>query len=186
MRESQSSRVNGSYEDFYKRGTELLRPIIFSHNTPLSSSASQLDEGIELLEAALRIEPTSWPALWLLGMAFTRKGNPSAAFHAFSQAYQLNPDDKNVCRELGLGLLRLGYSQLALLLFDKLTSRYPGDHGLIANLALCHWMLGNSTQGLKLVENALGLNNNESSMELRRRILETLERGIPAPSYLEG
>lgn len=171
-----------SYEELYGKGSELLRPLVVeSQRIP----PEQLLQGIEYLERALEIEPQSWPASWVLGRAYTIFGDLKRAHRMFRLAYQLNPIDKNVGRELGLSLLRLGCSQLALLVFNEVVGRFADDHTLIANLGLCHWMAGDAKHGLEFVERALSLNKNETSQELRRKIIGTLEHDIPAPSHLE-
>jgi Tfp pilus assembly protein PilF len=178
-----SNAVLETFENLYGRGTELLRPLIVEAR---SISQDHLLQGIDCVERAIKIDPRSWPASWVLGRAYTIVGDLERAHRMFRLAYQLNPSDKNVGRELGLSLLRLGCSQLGLLVFDKLVSKFADDHTLIANLALCHWMSGDANRGFELVERALSLDKNETSLELRRRIIETVEQGTPAPSRLIG
>ena len=172
-----------TYETLYGIGIELLRPLIIE-SQPIPQNA--IIKGIDYLERALKIAPQSWPSCWALGRAYTFIGELELANRMFQRSFQLNHRDKNVGRELGLSLLRLGYSQLALLVFEKLVNVYPGDHSLIANLGLSEWMSGNAKSGLEYVDLALRLNKNDTSLALRREIMETLERGTPAPLHLKG
>lgn len=171
-----------TYENFYGQGTRILQPLIMGTD---QISKDQILLGIDYLERALDIEPRSWPACWVLGKAYTVLGDLKRAHGLFCCAYQINPSDKNVCRELGLSFLRLGRPQNALSVFQKLVDHFPEDHTLVANLGLCQWMTGSSQLGLATVDRALRLNNSEISQALRRRIIATMARGAPAPTHLE-
>jgi tetratricopeptide (TPR) repeat protein len=179
---TQSDSATKNYEELYRKGTMLLHQVIIDSPSIVRDDVLQ---GIEYLEQAIELEPKSWPACWVLGRAYTATGELTLANRMFERSFQLNPDDNNVGRELGLSFLRLGFSQFAVLVFSKLVSQYPEDHTFLANLGLCHWMAGNAKLGLDCVDRALRLNKNEISLKLRKGIVETLDYGIPPPSRLE-
>ncbi len=69
---------------------------------------NRLDEGIELIEAALKLEPDWGRAHVGLGTALAMRGDPAAGIEHFETAIELNPDYGTAHHNLGYTLLLMG------------------------------------------------------------------------------
>jgi tetratricopeptide (TPR) repeat protein len=99
------------YTEVYKKGSDLLSRHMDLHDrkpTLSGTREAELREGIRLLQRAVAILPTSWPAHWLIGKGYQALGDHERAYGAFRQAARVNQDNPDVPRELCLECLRLG------------------------------------------------------------------------------
>ena len=75
-----------SVEEFFERGTELIKPYVFlvdvpSENPNTEQGQKNISQGIEYLQVVTSLQSNHWPAYWHIGKAFQ-------AVHDNEQAYQ--------------------------------------------------------------------------------------------------
>jgi Flp pilus assembly protein TadD len=92
----------------------------------------------ELLERAVLLRPENWNAMWALGRAREMLEEHEQAYEAFKAAYELEPNDVDVCRELGYECVVLGKGAEAVMVAERARALDPDDAGLLANLALAY------------------------------------------------
>jgi Flp pilus assembly protein TadD len=149
------------------------------------AEAAAFDVGIKHLMRVVEAEPLHWPAMWALGRALTSLRRLVESNHVFCCAFQVNPNDLNVGRELGLSSLRLGNSEIGKIVLQEICNRFPSDHSLVANLALAKWMVGELEEALNAVDRSLEIKNDEITLALKQKIEMSVKYGHAPPRSLD-
>ena len=145
------------YTEVYQRGSDLLeRHINLQDQEPVPSEEreAELQEGIRLLQRAVAILPTSWPAHWLIGKGHQALGDHQRAYEAFRQAASITQQNADVLRELCLACLDLGKHAEAVAAARLALQIDRSDPGLQANLALALLLDGDINEALDQAEQA--------------------------------
>lgn len=127
------------HDALYKRGTDLINPYLILVDRPAAKDAertARLNAGIACLDRALTLAPTNWAALWLRGKAFQSLADHAKAHDSFRSAFELQPKNPDVGRELAAECMELGKFAEAVTVTEQMTKLSPQDAGLQANLAL--------------------------------------------------
>lgn len=140
----------------YREALQILREVNNGppRASPTSAEIEAVDTGCGLLDEVLALNPSNWAASWVQGVAFRNVRRRHEAAVAFSRAYQLNPKDANVARELSLALLELARFNDAILIAQRAMQLAPGDAGLIANYAVALHRGGRVDQARAEIERA--------------------------------
>jgi Flp pilus assembly protein TadD len=102
----------------------------------------KLEQAIRLFEQVLALNPENWSAMWLVGKAYQRLGNYSAALKSFVDAHEVNPSQPDVLREASICAMSLGRSDEAVAHARRALESQPTNGGLRANLALALLLAG--------------------------------------------
>jgi len=87
----------------------------------------QVDEAIEHLQEALRLDPNHAEAHSNLGVALARRGRPLEAIEQYREALSLDPYQTQAYSNLGNALLQQGRTQEAIAQFDAALTIDPND-----------------------------------------------------------
>ena len=136
----------------------------------------QLEQGIQLLEAAAEAAPNLSAPRIDLGIAYHRTGNLDAAESNLLRALESNPDHLIAHNELGIIYRKTGRFAAARESYEAALAIYPGYHYARRNLAiLCDLYLADLTCALENYEAYMATvpGDNEASMwisDIRNRI----------------
>ena len=128
------------HDQLYKQAWALAQNFILYHGqapTELGKGDRRhLGEATALLDEVLRINPSNWAAMWLLGKIAQRLGDFEGALRWFARAHQIKPDQPDVAREAAIAAMELGRPGEAVPFCERAVAAKPDDAGLRANLAL--------------------------------------------------
>src|SRR5262249_29644362 len=139
---------------------------------PAPIREAKLREGLGLLQRAVAIEPTSWPAHWLIGKVYQALDDHPRACEAFRQAARLCQENADVPRELCLECLHLGKFREALEAARLAVRIERADAGLQANLALALLLAGDVDDALDQAEQAVARSPRD---EINRSLLAIIQ-----------
>ena len=91
---------------------------------------------------AIELNPTSWPALWVRGLAYHRLHRFEQASDDFAKVSTLNPDHEEVHLYLGHAHHNLGRYTEAINSLNKMIEINPQDPRAYYRRALTHQKLG--------------------------------------------
>jgi tetratricopeptide (TPR) repeat protein len=169
------------------RANELVKPFLLRQEKPGFFERRTLRKGIALFQEVVTAVPDHWPALWTLGMSLRALGEEEAALPHFRRAYQLNPSQSGVGRELAGQCMRLGLGEEAVRISRDLHARFPDDVGLQSNLALALLIAGDVDEALVVAQAALA---REPSDPVTRALVGLIGRvkagAAPRPTRMPG
>jgi tetratricopeptide (TPR) repeat protein len=127
----------------FSRAAELVEPFALGPPSKLldATARKSLEAGRTLLQRAHERTPT-FASAWFLGKVEMRLGHLEAALPAFLQAYSLDPNQADGCRELAALYLELDRAGDALPVARRALELRPDDAGLRCNLALVLLLTG--------------------------------------------
>ncbi len=148
------------YNRVYQLGWSLTRGLLLldGNNPPRRPgwfSRRRLRRATECFEAALRIAPEGWQALWALGKVHQRLGETAEALNCFARAHQIKPDQPDVAREAGIAATELGDGPRAVLFSRAAIASAPNDPGLVSNLALALLINGQTQEAQTVAADAV-------------------------------
>ena len=165
----------------YERGCDLISEHMHLEGVErgdlLGEGRSQLQEGIDLLEAFAADHPDHWPARFMLGKAWQRRGQTETSAEWFAASYALGPDNPNVGREYGLMLLELGRADDAVTVAREALTLAPEDPTLIGNLATSLILAGGLAEARQTIDRALEVDPNDSINHAVRGLIDDIEAG---------
>jgi tetratricopeptide (TPR) repeat protein len=121
-----------SYERAISRDRELVRSRVELARFRIEFGQNQ--RALELLDAALRLEPNHWYALAKRGLALYNLGRVEEADESFRRALQLNPSHAETLNNYGLVLERLGNIEGARKHYAESLREAPGYRPATINL----------------------------------------------------
>jgi tetratricopeptide (TPR) repeat protein len=169
----------------FKRGTSLVSPYMLLSERPRSVAQQHIDdvrEGIACLDKAIQLRPDYWQALWFRGKAYQALGETQSAAESFRAAYNINPNNPDVGRELVLTYLDQSAFGEALPIAKRLADTQPNNAGLRANFALVLILDGQIGAAQVAIADALRLDPSDSvTQALKTRIDEVAsgKRAMP-------
>ena len=127
-----------------------------------------LELAIDHFEKAYELNPDLAEANLGLGWAYFYKDNLSKASMSFKRALELEKDSKNalITCDVGAFLNSIGLFPAAIKYFSKSIQLEPSYLRAYEHLASSHWYLGEYEEGAEVMEKALGLEKNYSSLYL--------------------
>jgi hypothetical protein len=155
-RTAPSDDMDPAIEQRFQAVVADLKPLL-TFNGPQRSlgwfERRRLAKGIRELEAIA--SGYRWRIWWYLGIARRAAADATGAFDAFQRAYDVNPTNADVSRELGGQCLALGRGDQAVMLCDRNCSLHPDDAGLRSNLALACMVAGDMKRAKAEITRAL-------------------------------
>jgi Flp pilus assembly protein TadD len=137
----------------------------------------------ELFERVVMLLPEHWNAMWALGMAREMLQEHERAYLAFKAAYELKPDNTDVCRELCYECIVLGKGAEAVEIAERARALDPDDPGLVANLALAYLIDHQITAALETARDASRRDPDDPVTGRIRALVEAVARHeIEAPT----
>ena len=128
----------------------------------------------------------NWNAVWLLGKAYQRLGKHEKAYEAFLTAYELEPQQPDVARELSGECMALARADEAIKYCIKAIENDPSDPSLQSNLALALAMSGKYKDAIVEAKSALVRDpNNVTTRNMVDYIERIADRKIPKPDRIE-
>ena len=134
----------------------------------------QIDEAIEHLQEALRLDPKHAEAHSNLGVALARRGRPLEAIEQYREALRLDPYQTQAYSNLGNALLQQGRSQEAIAQFDAALTIDPNDPQARTNRAGALLRDGRTDEAIADLEEVLRI---APDFQPARRNLEIIRRG---------
>lgn len=177
-----------TYEEAYKHALALIEPHMRLAGRKASVSdrrVADLRQGIDYLDAAIRLVPSSWAAWWLRGKAEQAAGDHEAAHESLSRAYAINSENVDVARELVAECLETGRAAEGIHIAEALCQREPRNAGLLANLAVAYLIGCRLEEAGRAADSALQLDRSDPiTVSLRRRIQDVRSGRWPQPTRL--
>ena len=175
----------------FSEGTAIIgRYIILSDREPVPVDRRQINRGIELLDEALAINPSSWEALWFKGKAYQAMSDNRSAFAAFRAAHIINPRHQAVVNEMTIAATDLGEFDFALQATQQGLIDFPLDLALSARLALVLLLMGRVDESIAATDRTLLIAPGDHITSLIRRMaVEVRDGARPQPhsvADLEG
>lgn len=168
--------------EIFRKAVELVSPYIFpSDVTPENPYPEKvqkdINEGIAYLQEAVKLHPGNWQAYWYLGKVFQAIQNNHYAYQNFKSAYEINPHNEEVCRELMKECLELGKTREGVSVAQNAVKLNPGDSGLLSNLALALLLDAQLKEAGQVIERAIELNPNDIVSQNVRMIISEIKKG---------
>jgi tetratricopeptide (TPR) repeat protein len=128
-------------DDFLTKAVELVQPyLIYANASPKCPEAEEdrrtISEGVFYLKQAAQLNSLNWRAHWYLGKVLQALSDFDGAYKSFKAAYELEPEDPNVCRELMKTCLDLGKTNEGVVIAHTVVDANPNDPEWLANLSL--------------------------------------------------
>ncbi|MFY9720496.1 MAG: tetratricopeptide repeat protein [Candidatus Cybelea sp.] len=151
----------------YREAREVLRDVNAGppRKSPTRAELQAVDKGCALLDEVIVLNPANWAAFWVQGVALRNVRRRQEAVVAFSRAYQINPNNANVARELSLALLDVSRFEDAIPVAERAMQLAPSDSGLIANYAVALHRAGRAEQARAEIERAWAMDSKDAITE---------------------
>jgi serine/threonine-protein kinase len=122
----------------------------------VQSWLGQFPDAINRLQTALELNPTSWHANHMLGMAYRLNSNHSEALEALRTAINLAGRHPWSVMELGLTYLASGSRSQAEAVYDELSSRWNREYVPPTTLSFLCAALGRFEEAFEWLDRAYG------------------------------
>lgn len=129
-------------------------PIAFARLVTIYQQNKNTDKAIALCETALKANPQNVRANVLLAQLYA-PADPQKAFSFAKAAYQLKPDDTEVCATLGRLASQNGNDPWAYTLLNKASQNEPNDPQLLFDLANVAFSAGKIFEAQTAMQNAV-------------------------------
>jgi tetratricopeptide (TPR) repeat protein len=144
----------------FKEASQLVKEeVIVAGRPPASgldrSGRVKLERAIHLFARVLELNSRNWSAMWLVGKAYQRLGNYSAALTSFVRASEVNRGQPDVLREASICAMYMGLSEEAISYADSALRCQPSNNGLLANLALALLLAGRLDEAKTAIDKAM-------------------------------
>ncbi len=130
-----------------------------------------LKKAIKLYHDALNIVPDNYSSKWALGKIYQVIGDHKSSLKWFEEAWILENENADICREASLAAMNCGDFLKALEFCDKAIELQPEDAGLYGNKALVMMFLKRDTEAIEAVAYSLKLRpRDQITLNLRKII----------------
>lgn len=172
-------RSSSSPDVIFRKASETIRNNWVESGEPaLQGDARRVvAEAIELLQQAVSKNPKWWNAHWILGKGFVALGDYGAAEHAFSKAYEIEPANEAVPRELTGVLLQLGKFDEAVKTGESAAALQPDNAETLSNLALTYLLAGQDAAAAKTIAAAVSIDGLDDVNRHVERIITDVQTG---------
>ena len=140
--------------------------------------AGSLDEAVAGFERVLAADPELWEAIFGLGLAARRAGDPVAAERAFRRTLELWPGHPDATHELGVALLAAGSVDDAVRTLEEAAALRPDDAGYLADAGFAHLRAGRLPEARERLDRAARLAPADPITRAYRSDLERAEAGV--------
>jgi tetratricopeptide (TPR) repeat protein len=148
-------------------------PIAFNQLAAIYERDKNTARATELCQAVLKANPKNVKAMVLLAQ-LSEGQNPQRAFDIAKAAYQLTPNDPNVCATLGHLALVTGNDQWAFSLLDEASQDEPTNGQTLFDLAKAAFCLGKMAEAHTDMQNASQSGLSTPQAALARNFLDMI------------
>lgn len=180
-----SGRAQSNGDAAFREGTGLISKYSKlldrqAADTTTATARFELQRGIALLTTVTDATPEHWPAWWFIGKAQQALGDHAQAYAAFRRAYAINPEHRDVGRELAMEALCTRRGAEAVTITQQLAQAHPDDAGLLANAALMLLADGKTRAAEAAITRALAMSPSDPiTVALRNEIARVGIGGKP-------
>ena len=139
----------------------------------LEGPVGSLEGAVDGFERVLAADPALWEAVFGLGLAARRRGDPAAAERAFRRTLELWPAHPDATHELGVALLTAGSLDDAVRTLEEAAALRPDDAGYLADAGFAQLRAGRLAEARERLERAARLGPADP---ITRAYLSELER----------
>ena len=132
--------------------SKIINTDILNNLAAILGKQRKFDEAIDIIHAALELDPTDPDAYFNLGNAFKEKGNVKAAIDAYKITLDLNPADSSAHSSLGNVLRQDGRLEAAIASYTNALEIKPNYPDAIADLSHCLLTLNRYPEGWEKYE----------------------------------
>jgi len=177
-----------SNAELFEKATALIRPYIAladreSADPTTPEARKQIAQGIQMLTAVTKKDPSNWSAYWFIGKGEQSRRNHAAAESAFEHAFDLNPGHSTIGRELMIESICAGHSADAVRVAEKSVSLNPRDSEMIANLALAYLADGQVAKARRAVNESIVLEPRDDITHALSEEITAVEDGRKPRNY---
>jgi tetratricopeptide (TPR) repeat protein len=167
---------------YLEKGAELVNPYIIlvdvPPRSPFSAQGQQdIAQGIDYLQQAIELYPGNWRAYWYLGKTFQAIQASGRAYQNFRLAYETNPNEPDICRELMKECLDQGKTQEGVSTALAAVRLRPKDSGLLANLGLALLLNAQLREAEKVTKEAMKIDPNDRITQSILRVISEVRSG---------
>ena len=171
----------------WKKAYELSKDYMFlSDQKHKKADRKQLEKAIKLYKGGLKIVPDHWASYFLMGKTYQALGEHNDAYDAFSKAYTINPDHKDVLNEYMIEAMETSKFDEAVNLLEANQHRWPDDVGIRGNYAFALLLAGQTD---KSIEALLAVEKLWPNDPITKRVMSMalkIQSGqVPQPKTLE-
>lgn len=171
-----------SAEEYFDRGVALIKPYIFlvgvpSANPNTEQGRKDIRQGIEYLQVVIKMYPEHWLAYWQIGKAFEAIGDNEQAYENFKKAYEIKPDEVDVCRELMLSCLKLGNADEGVSVAWAAVQLEPNNAGLWCNMGLALLLKAQLAKAKQAAEKALEIDPSDKITKNLLMVISEVQSG---------
>jgi Flp pilus assembly protein TadD len=177
-----------SNAELFEKGSALIQPYMAlvdreSADATTPEAKKQIAQGIQMLTAVTKKDPSNWSAYWFIGKGEQARRNHAAAEAAFGHAFDLNPAHSAIGRELMIESICAGHSVDAVRVAEKSVSLNPHDSEMIANLALAYLADGQVAKARKAVNESIVLEPGDDITRALSKEITAVEDGRKPRNY---
>lgn len=166
-------------------------PVAFARLVRIYQRDNHPEKTMALCETALKANPQNVRAMVLLAQ-LSASSNPQKAYALAQAAYQLKPDDTEVCATLGRLAYQNGNDQWAYTLLEGVSQNQPGDAPILFDLANAAFSVGKFSDSQTAMQSALQAGLPPAQSAQARNFLDMLKlcqdpgQAVTAQSQIEN
>jgi len=146
----------------------------------------RLKKAISLFNAALIIAPNDYNLKWALGKSYQAIGDNRVSLKWFEEAWELEKQTVDICREASLSAMGCGEYTKALSFCDKAIDISPREAGLFCNKALALMFMERDAEAIEAIVNSLSLCPNDPiTLHVRHLLHSVIDGKSPRPKFLK-
>ncbi len=167
------------FNALYGEACELFKGLILLDGNPTPKigffEKRKLNKSISMFERALKIHPASWQSMFFIAKAHQSLGELPKALEWFKNAYEYEPENISLAKEIGLCAGQLGDHETAIFYMESVAKVYPEEYSLQVNLGLSYLMSNQlnlaKAQFSRAVLAEPGNINNKKLLELTNKVI---------------
>ena len=109
------------------------------------------EKAIKALKQAVKLDPDSANARYLLGFAYSRRSEYKKSVEHLLEAHKLQPKEAEVARCLGWGVFQMGKREEGIVILQQASLASPHDPLIMADLLMCYIEMRDAARADELV-----------------------------------
>jgi len=146
----------------------------------------RLKKAITFFNEALTITPNDHTLKWAMGKSFQAFGDNRVALKWFEEAWALEKQTVEICREASLSAMGCGEYARALFFCDRAIDITPREAGLHCNKALALMFMARDAEAIEAIVKSLALCPGDPvTLNVRRLLHSVIDGKCPRPKFLK-